>query len=149
MTYRVVADSQGVGQGAHWRRTASGCRGQGGFLEMGSLKRQRGFPCLSSLALSFHLSSVHHPPSSYRRLLSAYCVRRTAVSKTWLRQTATHVINNNQTQKFRYLCVLPRCLGLCFLLLSSIPPLVFHGLVSVAFQYLLKAGILGCCWPER
>lgn len=93
----------------------------GGFMEMGSVDRQRkgAFPVSCPWHYLLHLSSVHHPPSSYRQSLSAYCVRHTAVRKTGFRQTATHVINNNQTQKFRWLCALPCRLGLCFSSLAS------------------------------
>lgn len=110
---------------------------------------ERSFPCLS-LALSFHLSYVHLPPSSYRHSLCAYCVRCTTVRETGFRQTAAHVINNNQTQKLRCLCALPCCLGPGVPLLSCIlPPCPSWAFASVAFQSLLKAGILDCCWPER
>ena len=84
---------------------------------------ERSFPCLLSLALPFTFV-ICPPPSIFLQAVikCLLCVRHAAVGKTGFRQTVAHVLNNNQTQKFRCLCALPCCLGLCFPLLACIFP---------------------------
>lgn len=118
-----------------------------GLIEMGVSEKaeERGFSLALVLGVVCHSAQHLSTPSIILQVLIKHLLCwGAAVGKTGSRQTAARAINNNQTQG-------SSAPAHALLPCSLLPSTPFHPRISasVAFLYLLKAGILDCCWPER